>query len=205
MLHAPDGSQAAALPALPLVARRWPSRSDTPRPSPPPEGVVSGAACAPSPGHSFFGSGVARALGSVRGEAAPETAPHARRAALGAAVSPAALLDDVEVELADAVLSAGPPSTSVALGGAVLGGAVRGGATPGAKAEPIAAVRALALFAGSRGAPWLAPPLPLPLLLPPPLPPLPQPLPLPPLPPLLLLPLLGVASELCPAPLTKFP
>jgi hypothetical protein len=71
-----------------------------------------------------------------------------------------------------------------------LGGAVRGGATPGAKAEPIAAVRALALFAGSR---WPAPPLPLPL--PPPLPPLP----------LLLLPLLGVASELCPAPLTKFP
>jgi hypothetical protein len=80
-----------------------------------------------------------------------------------------------------------------------LGGAVRGGATPGAKAEPIAAVRALALFAGSR---WPAPPLPLPLPLPPP----PQP-PLPPLPPLplLLLPLLGVASELCPAPLTKFP
>jgi hypothetical protein len=190
MLHAPDGSQAAALPALPLVARRWPSRSDTPRPSPPPEGVVSGAACAPSPGHSFFGSGVARALGSVKGEAAPETAPHARRAALGAAVSPAALLDDVEVEVADAVLSAGPPSTSVA-----LGGAVRGGATPGAKAEPIAAVRALALFAGSR---WPAPPLPLPLLLPPPLPPLP-PLPL------LLPPLLGVASELCPAPLTKLP
>jgi hypothetical protein len=194
MLHAPDGSEAAALPALPLVARRWPSRSDTPRPSPPPEGVVSGAACAPSPGHSFFGSVVAMALGSVSGEAAPETAPHARRAALGAAVSPAALLDDVEVEVADAVLSAGPPSTSVALGGAVLGGAVRGGATPGAKAEPIAAVRALALFAGSR---WPAPPLPLPLplLLPPPLPPLP----------LLLLPLLGVASELCPAPLTKFP
>jgi hypothetical protein len=126
------------------------------------------------------------ALGSVSGEAAPETAPHARRAALGAAVSPAAQLDDVEVELADAVLSAGPPSTSVA-----LGGAVRGGATPGAKAGPIAAVRALALFAGSRGAPWPAPPLPLPL--PPPLPPLP-PLPL------LLLPLLGVASELCPAP-----
>ena len=192
MLHAPDGSEAAALPALPLVARRWPSRSDTPRPSPPPEGVVSGAACAPSPGqfHSFFGSGVARALGSGSGDAAPETAPHARRAALGAAVSPAALLDDVEVELADALLSAGPPSTSVA-----LGGAVRGGATPGAKAEPIAAVRALALFAGSR---WPAPPLPLPLLLPPPLPPLP-PLPL------LLLPLLGVASEFCPAPLTKLP
>jgi len=190
MLHAPDGSEAAALPALPLVARRLPSRSDTPRPSPPPEGVVSGAACAPSPGHSFFGSGVAMALGSVSGEAAPETAPHARRAALGAAVSPAALLDDVEVELADAVLSAGPPSTSVA-----LGGAVRGGATPGAKAEPIAAVRALALFAGSR---WPAPPLPLPLMLPPPLPPLP-PLPL------LLPPLLGVASELCPAPLTKLP
>jgi hypothetical protein len=199
MLNAPDGSQVAALPALPLAARRLPSKSDTPRPSPPPEGVVSGAAGAPNPGHSFFGSGIVRALGSVSGEEAPETAPHALRAALGAAVSPAALLDDVEVELADAVLSAGPPSTSVALSGAVPGGAVRGGATPGAKAEPITAVRALALFAGSRGAPWPAPTLPLPPL---PLPLLPLPL-LPLLP--LLLPLLGVASEFCPAPLTKLP
>ena len=83
--EAMEPAAAAALTALPLAARRLPSMSDTPRPSPPE--VVEAAACAPildcapNPGHIRFGSAVAGALGSAEGEVAPETAPHALRGA----------------------------------------------------------------------------------------------------------------------------